>query len=168
MKAAVALLSLVALAPFAVPAAETGSPAQPVIAQAADRTVILHAKEATTHGATIRYEPQPHKNTIGYWTQQGDSVSWEFTLNQPGRFAVELVQGCGAGSGGSQVALWLDDQKFLLQVVETGGFQNFLPRVIGAVRLSGPGRHRCRVEALTKPGVAVMDLRQINLRPLKD
>ena len=30
--------------------------------------VVLHARHATVHGRTLRYEPQPHKNTVGYWT----------------------------------------------------------------------------------------------------
>src|SRR5256885_15633227 len=38
------------------------------IAQSSDGTIRLDARQVTIHGATVRYEPQPHKNTIGYWT----------------------------------------------------------------------------------------------------
>jgi len=29
-------------------------------------------------------------------------VSWDFAVTQPGTFAVEVLQGCGKGSGGSE------------------------------------------------------------------
>ena len=32
-----------------------------------------------------------------------DWASWEFTVTKPGTFAVEVVQGCGKGSGGAEV-----------------------------------------------------------------
>src|ERR1044072_1350534 len=37
--------------------------------QRADGSIVLLATNAVTHGKQIRYEPQPHKNTIGYWTK---------------------------------------------------------------------------------------------------
>src|SRR5207244_9835973 len=73
--------------------------------QAADGTVTLPARTADVHGAQLRYEPLPHKNTLGYWTRVEDWASWEFALTRPGTFAVELQQGCGAGQGGSAVAV---------------------------------------------------------------
>src|SRR5687767_9795969 len=56
--------------------------------QKPDGTIILLATNATVHGKAIRYEPQPHKNTIGYWTKAEDWVSWDFKVNTPGRFDV--------------------------------------------------------------------------------
>ncbi len=34
-----------------------------------------------------------------------DSASWEFTVTKPGKFTVEVLQGCGKGQGGSEVEL---------------------------------------------------------------
>ncbi len=52
----------------------------------------LLAKDAKVHGATARYEPQPHKNTIGYWTKPEDWVSWDFEVASAGRYEVEVQQ----------------------------------------------------------------------------
>jgi hypothetical protein len=49
-------------------------------------------------------------------------------------------------------------------VQDTGGFQNFVARDIGTLDLK-PGRYTLNVKPLTKPGVAVMDLRQVTLKP---
>src|SRR5687767_11323654 len=52
--------------------------AKPLPEQSPDGTILLYASNATVHGSTIRYESQPHKNTIGYWTKTQDWVSWDF------------------------------------------------------------------------------------------
>ena len=133
--------------------------------QLEDGAIILHASEALIHGTTVRYEPQPNKNTLGYWTQVDDWVAWNFRVVRPGRFDVELLQGCGTGSGGSEVAITVDEQKLTAQVQETGGFQNFISRTIGRVQIEGPGTYTCSVKPIRKPGLAVMDLRMVTLRP---
>lgn len=136
-----------------------------LIRQGDDGTVLLHAKDVSIHGSTVRYEPQPNKNTIGYWTKVDDWVSWDFEITQPGKFKVEILQGCGTGSGGSEVEFAVGEQKLKLTVKETGGFQNFIARDLGAVKFDKAGRYTLSVKPKTKPGVAVMDLRQVKLTP---
>jgi len=142
-------------------------PATNSISQAADGTIKLHAKEAVIHGTTVRYEPQPHKNTIGYWTKAEDWVSWDFTLSQPGAFTVEMTQACGQGSGGSEYLLSIAGQAIKDTVPETGAFTNFVHRVIGTVKLPQAGRYTLAVKPVRKPGLAVMDLRAVTLRPVQ-
>jgi hypothetical protein len=49
--------------PTSAPA--TQATTRPIV-QSADGVILLHAKNVTIHGTTVRYEPQPSKNTIGY------------------------------------------------------------------------------------------------------
>jgi arylsulfatase A-like enzyme len=133
--------------------------------QAADGTVILPAKTADVHGVQLRYEPLPHKNTLGFWTRATDWASWEFQLARPGAFTVEVLQGCGKGQGGSEVEVSVAGQSLRFTVEDTGHFQNFKPRRIGTVDLDKPGRYTLSVKPLSRPGVAVMDLRSLTLRP---
>ena len=70
----------------------------------------LHAKDARIHGQTLRYEPQPNKNVLGYWTNADDWADWEFDLATAGVYEVEIQQGCGKGSGGAEVAVEIDGQ----------------------------------------------------------
>lgn len=135
--------------------------------QRTDGTVLLLATNAVTHGKTIRYEPQPHKNTIGYWTRANDWVSWDFEVAKPGRFDVTLTQACGKGSGGSEVAFTIGDQTIKDIVPDTGAFTNWTNRTIGTFNLSTAGTYSITVKALRKPGLAVMDLRAITLRPVR-
>ncbi|HKS35931.1 MAG TPA: sulfatase/phosphatase domain-containing protein, partial [Verrucomicrobiae bacterium] len=138
----------------------------PPITQAADGTVVLHARDAVIHGRQVRYEPQPFKNTIGYWTRADDWVSWDFEVPERGTFSVEILQGCGKGSGGSEVEVSVGEEVLKFTVQDTGHFQNFVVRDIGRLALRTPGRYTFAVKPKTKPGAAVMDLRQVVLKPV--
>ena len=144
----------------------TKEPAK-IINQDSNGSFTLLAKDATTHGTTIRYEPQPHKNTIGYWTKKEDWVSWDFKLHTPGKFTLELTQACGEGSGGSDYTVTIGNQTLTDKVPDTGAFTNFVNRRIGTMKLDKPGNYTVSVKPLTKPGLAVMDLRAIKLIPDK-
>ena len=124
----------------------------------------LQAKDARVHAETMRYEPQPNKNVLGYWVKPTDWADWEFTVEKAGRYEVEVQQGCGAGSGGAEVAVEVAGQTLTFTVQDTGHFQHMILRVIGAVELPA-GKQTLAVKPRTKPGVAVMDLRRVVLRP---
>ncbi len=131
--------------------------------QAADGTITLPASRADVFGIMLRFEPLPHKNTLGYWVRPEDWASWEFQVTKPGMFEIEALQGCGTGSGNSEVEFAVGDQKVVMTVQDTGHFQNFVPRNIGVIEIKTAGRHTLTVKPLKKPGVAVMDLRQVKL-----
>ncbi len=140
---------------------------RPANTQRADGTIVLLATNADVHGKTIRYEPQPHKNTIGFWTKAEDWVSWNFLVSVPGKFEVELTQACGKGSGGSEVAFSIGEQVIKEIVPDTGAFTNWTNRVIGTFTLAQPGDYTIEVKPVKKPGLAVMDLRAIALKPFR-
>ncbi|MES2793758.1 MAG: sulfatase-like hydrolase/transferase [Planctomycetota bacterium] len=133
--------------------------------QATDGAITLPASKADVFGIMLRFEPLPHKNTLGYWVRPEDWASWEFTVTKPGKFEIEALQGCGTGSGNSEVEFAVGDQKVVMTVQDTGHFQNFVQRNIGTIELPAPGRYTLTVKPLKKPGVAVMDLRQVKLSP---
>jgi arylsulfatase A len=135
--------------------------------QAKDGIITLPARTAEVHGLQLRFEPMPHKNTLGYWTRAEDWASWEFTVTTPGKFAVEVLQGCGKGQGGSEVQVKLGEQNLSFTVEDTGHFQNFKPRDIGALTLPKAGRYTLEVRPTKKAAAAVMDLRQVTLKPAK-
>ena len=136
--------------------------------QAKDGTILLHSRTAQVHGVMLRYEPLPHKTTLGYWVNPSDWASWEFTVTTPGGFAVEVLQGCGKGQGGSNVEVSVGDQVLKFTVEDTGHFQNFKAREIGMVTIDKAGRHTLAVKPKTKAKAAVMDVRQVTLKPVKD
>jgi arylsulfatase A-like enzyme len=130
-----------------------------------DGTIALHARTAEVHGTQLRFEPLPHKNTLGYWTQADDFATWEFTTTKPGKYSVEVLQGCGKGQGGSDVEVTIGDEKLKFTVEDTGHFQNFKSRAVGDVTIDKPGRHILTVKPIKKAAAAVMDLRMATLKP---
>ncbi len=130
--------------------------------------ILLPAKYAATHGSKLRFEPQPHKNTVGYWSDEHDTVAWSFQCHEPGAYEIDILQGCGKGHGGSKVTLNIAEQSIDFVVEETGHFQNFIWRTLGSVSLkncSPDDTSSLRLTPQTKPGGAVMDVRAIRLCP---
>ena len=130
--------------------------------------ITLPARTAEVHGLMLRYEPLPHKNTLGYWVNADDWASWEFDIKEPGEYECEALVGCGNGSGGSLVEFRSNGQTLRLEVTETGGFQAFQPRKLGRLRFESRGRFGIEVRATSKPKAAVTDLREIKLQPIKE
>jgi hypothetical protein len=127
--------------------------------------VILHAKDAKVYGTKLRYEDPPQKDTLGFWVQMTDRAEWTFEVPHAGKFDVEVLQACGKGSGGSEVEFAVKGQAPLtMKVEETGHFQRFVPRTIGTLTFDTPATATLTVSAKSKPGAAVMDLRQVVLR----
>lgn len=140
--------------------------------QAADGTVTLHGRDATVRGTTLRWEPAEKKQTLGFWTRPTDAAEWTFTLDTPGTFDVEVLQGCGTGQGGSEMAIDVDrgqpNGSTLAFIVEdTGGFQAFKPRTVGRITLDAAGEHVLRVQPKTIAKTAACDIRQIRLVPVE-
>jgi arylsulfatase A len=127
--------------------------------------VRLHARDATVHGAMLRYEPEPHKNVLGYWTKPEDWAEWQFELPRAGRYEVEIQQGSGAG--GAVVHVEIAGQTLPFTVIDTGHFQHMILRTLGVVELAA-GQQTLAIKPQSKPGVAVMDVRRVVLRPVAD
>jgi arylsulfatase A-like enzyme len=129
--------------------------------------ILLHSREASVHGKTLRYEHQPFKDTLGFWTTADDYATWEFTVFKPGKFEVNILQGCGKGAGGSKAVVILGEQKLEFTVEDTGGFQAFQERTLGTVTIEKLGQFTLELKAISKAKNAVMDCRQIVLKPVR-
>ena len=129
--------------------------------------ILLPGKFADIHGTTLRYEPMPHKNTLGYWINESDWVSWDFNVTKPGSFDVILTQGCGKDQGGSVVEISAANQTLTMTVKDTGHFQNFIHRNIGKLSIPQAGAYVLTLKPKSKAKNAVMDLPRIVLQPAK-
>lgn len=139
--------------------------------QAADGSILLHGRDATVRGTTLRWEPAERKQTLGFWTKPTDAAEWTFSIAAPGTFDLEVLQGCGTGQGGSDMAIDVDAGRptasaLTFTVEDTGGFQAFKPRIVGRVTLAEPGDHVLRVQPKKIAKAAACDIRQIRLVPV--
>ncbi|MGL4553606.1 MAG: sulfatase-like hydrolase/transferase [Gemmataceae bacterium] len=128
--------------------------------------IVLHARTARVHGTMLRFEPLPHKNTLGYWVNADDYATWEFTAPAAGSYRVVVLQGCGTGQGGSTAEVSVGGERLTFTVKDTGGFQAFEARDLGAIKV-GAGRQTLKVKPLTKAKAAVMDVREVRLVPVE-
>lgn len=133
----------------------------------ASKEILLPASAGTPHGKKLRYEPEPHKNVLGYWTEVEDWADWELTVPSDGTYEIEVQCGCGANNGGSVVRLEIGNESLQWTVRDTGHFQNMILENIGAMKLKA-GKVRLAVRPQSKTGAAVMDIRCIVLRPIAD
>lgn len=142
------------------------APEGPAPEQAADGTVVLEARSATTWSENMRYEPKPEKNCLGFWTSEDDLAEWEFQNIKPGRYKVSVFHGCGTGNEGSEVAVKLGSQELKFTVKDTGGFQNWQEAQLGEVEIKDKGIHRLVIDPITKARSAVLDVQKVVLTPV--
>ena len=134
------------------------------VSQEIDSSITLEAKTATTFSRKMRYEPNPKKNCLGFWADEKDWAQWRVSVHDGGKFDLEIYQGCGGGNGGSEVAVWINQEQAKFTVEDTGGFQNWKAVKLGTFELA-TGDHLITVKPLNKTGKAVMDVHKITLNP---
>jgi alpha-L-fucosidase len=134
--------------------------------QAADGSISLKAADAAIHGDTAQYEAD--KDCVGFWTRQEDWVGWDAVVTKPGTFAVEVTYACDSGTGGSEFVVAAGDREVAGRIEVTGGWTDFKTVRLGQVAVAKAGRLAVSVKPKSKPGFAVMNLRAVDLKPVKD
>ncbi|MEI6536148.1 MAG: DUF5077 domain-containing protein [Verrucomicrobiaceae bacterium] len=134
------------------------------INQAEDGSVLLLAKDAATWSENMRYEPQPNKNCLGYWTDVQDFAEWEMKVDKPGKYQVVVHQ--GSSPGGSEIAVQFDKQELKFTVQNTGDFHKLAPVSVGEIKVDKPGTYRLAVKPQKKNGGAIMDIQKVVLTPV--
>lgn len=140
----------------------------PIVQDPESGDLELHSRQAITRSVLMRYEPKDIKNCLGYWANPADWAEWRFEVTEPGTFYLDVYQGCGKGHGGSEVAVEVAGQRYTFEVLDTGHFQNFVQRRLGKIFLPQAGSYTLKVNPIMKAGGAVMDIRTIQLKPVKD
>jgi hypothetical protein len=133
------------------------------IVQAGDLSIILHAHDATVHGVNLRYEFRPDKNTLGYWSNPKDWVSWDFEVTKPGKFNVVVMQG---SPGSKDIQIAVGDQTINYTTKNTGSFHTFTFLEVGKLTFDKPGMNTLTLKPAATVKGSIMDLRQIFLLPI--
>jgi hypothetical protein len=139
----------------------------PELKPSEDGLIHLHSRYAIVHGEMLRFEPQPHKNTVGYWVNETDWAEWSCIAAKSGRYEVELRYGCGIDQGGSDVEITVGDHVLPFKVEATGGFQAWKNVHLGTLELQADKPVRVTAKPKKKAKNAVMDIQQITLRLVK-
>ncbi|HXE51846.1 MAG TPA: hypothetical protein VN541_02480 [Tepidisphaeraceae bacterium] len=132
------------------------------IVQSGDLSITLHAHDATVHGVRLRYEFRPDKNTLGYWSNPKDWVSWDFQVIKPEKFIIVVMQGSPVAKP-MQIAV--ADQTIDYSTKNTGSYHTFTFLEVGTITIDKPGHYTLTLKPQSPTG-PVMDLRQIILLPV--
>jgi alpha-L-fucosidase len=145
--------------------AEVSGSIQPVdaVLQADDGSLRLLATEAEIKGTKARLEGEGEQANVGYWMDAADSVAWNLHASLPGIFKVELSYACDPTSAGSDFSVLVANQALRGRVASTGGWNAYQRSPLGQIRLDSPGPFTLEVKPLSKPGLAVMNLRSVIL-----
>ncbi len=138
------------------------------IRQNAAGDLVLAATDADVHGQTARLEHGDTKNCIGFWTNPADSVHWNAAINATGFFEIDVTYACPADSIGSEVQVAIGDHKFIVNIKPpTASWSDFRTLSLPAIRITKTGPIKVSVTPRSKPGLAVMNLREVRLRMMK-
>ena len=129
-------------------------------------TVALHASQAITVGERLRYEPQPSKNTLGYWTQPKDYPEWLLQVAKPGKYRVVIHQACGRDQDGSSAEVRVGEESIWFKVKDTKSFQNFEAHRVGTIKIASTEPQSLKIHITRLRKTAAMDLRLVELIPI--
>jgi len=135
----------------------------------ADGSYLLRASDAVLEGSSLTLEGSGDSANLGFWTTTLSSVSWDLSVSAShvGKYQAHLLYSCAPGSEGSTFSLLFDgkDSGLTGTVAKTAGWNDYQTMTVnGTLTLSG-GTHMVGIRPLTKPGIAVMNLRSLTLTP---
>ena len=132
-----------------------------------DGTFLLKASDATLEGDTIQVEGNGDATNVGFWTNVEDSLHWKVQAPAAAaaQYGVKVEYACQPGNEGSTFTLRVDgkDSGVSGTVTKTTGWTDYQTMTLDGTLTLTPGPHVLQVHPRTKPGGAVMNLRQITL-----
>jgi hypothetical protein len=84
----------------------------------------------------------------------------------PGTFDVGVTYACEDAAAGSDYIIELAGRRLTGKVEGTGGWDKFITKKLGRFRIDSTGRRTLTVRATTMPRGAVMNLAEVNLKPV--
>jgi len=133
--------------------------------QAADGTVLLHARVADCQGTLFYEKDDKGKDNIGGWTRFEDWVQWDMIVDRPGTYDVTITYAVPDSTAGAELAVKVGGQVLPYTTVGTGSFTAFKTFPLGQVTIDRAGRQTVSVKVTKPPTFAVMNLQAVTLKP---
>jgi alpha-L-fucosidase len=140
------------------------------IRQGPDGTLKLLAVDADVQGQKARIEKKgDNPYNVGYWTNKDDRAVWQAAIDKPGRYAVEVEYSLDKRAEGSEYVIEFGaaDKSVHVKPEVTGTWMDFRTAKVGDVDLPA-GPLTVTVRGDKKPGQAVLDLRGVTLKPIRE
>ncbi len=136
------------------------------LAPRTDGSFLLAATDAELQGDAIKLENE----NIGFWTNAAEAPFWKIKVPAAaaGKFTVKLEIACEPGSAGSTYEIQADGKRMpvVAHVEATRSWLDYhVVSLPGSITLT-EGDHTIRVNVLSMPHGAVMNLKNIQLTPM--
>jgi alpha-L-fucosidase len=127
-----------------------------------DGSIHLPVAEATLRGGGIQFEEEK-RESIRFAANAAGSVSWEFEVAKPGRFAVAAEV---AALQPAAIEIQVGDERVRGALPMTRNPARFKPAELGTLEIAAPGKVSLSVRAV-KDGSHPFNLQAVKLRPVK-
>jgi hypothetical protein len=135
-----------------------------LVEQQPDGSLRFSAADAVIHGETAALGSVDGRSVVTNWRSQNDWLAWDFRVERPAMFHVELVYAASTGHGG-RFSVAIGDTVKEATVRDSGGPDTFAPHEVGYMTVRRAGRYRLQLRATEQPAGQLMDLRAIRLTP---
>ena len=129
-----------------------------------DGSIRLGAADATVYGRSLVFEP-PFGN-LGYWHSPEDHAVWNFRIDRPATYALDLEYSNFNGRAGNSYQVLVDDLSLIGRAIGTDSWTDYRPNRVGEVALKA-GVHRLEVRSAGPLRGALFDLRAVALSPVE-
>lgn len=125
----------------------------------------LKAGQAKLHGKTINRlrDPLSPEMNIGYWTDLNDNVSWSLDIAEKSQVESTWNISCKPQSEGAEVGLYIGEKELAKWTVQPTKSWHDYQKMNGPSFELPAGKYELTLKALSKPGVGVMNLSEINI-----
>lgn len=130
-----------------------------------DGKITLLATDARLEGPSIRLETMNGVESIGYWVSEKGTASWDFTLDKPGPYRVEVDYACEDAAAGGAFRLTVADGQLESTVPATGAWNKFKTLTPGKVIVGSTGKHTLTIAPKGQPKSGLMNVRAVRLVP---
>jgi putative heme-binding domain-containing protein len=135
-----------------------------VVRSLPDGLIRLAPATAEIYGPSIVLEER--YGNLGYWSNAQDHAVWGVETANPGKYAVWLEFACEDASAGNTIVVSSGQSRATAKVPGTGSWDTYRRQQIGVIELR-LGRQRVTVKPEGKLAGALLDLKAIELVPLK-
>ncbi|MBN2441311.1 MAG: hypothetical protein JXJ04_08190 [Spirochaetales bacterium] len=100
-----------------------------------------------TTDAQLVYEEGDDRGNVGYWTDPGDIITWNFDIAVKGKYMVYASVSCASEFAGSTIGVTINGETLTFIMPDTYEWSDFYKVEVGSIDLA-PGSYTCAVQGI--------------------
>lgn len=132
-----------------------------------DHLNVFGAFDGDIHGDKLRYDTgKAGRDVVTNWVDAADSIRWTYRTAEPGAYEVKIIYGAKEPAAGGSYKVESANQSFDGVVTTQGDGYDFVEQTLGTLMLDAAGEYVLNVTADKIMGGALMNLKEIQLKPI--